>query len=534
VTLEEFYTLGDQYRSKLSVFSAEIYVCSGSSCLIQGADSLARAFEDTCEKFHITADVRVVGTGCMGLCGSGPLVRISPNEELYTQVQADEVEGIVLSHIVNHSPVAERVFPKDAAFFNKQQRVVLGQLGSVDPFSIEDYIARGGYQALAKAVCYHTTEGVSAEIRKSRLRGRSGSGEYAGLKWEIVRRASSSKKYVVCDANEGDPGTYLDRTILEGNPHLVLEAMAIAAYAVGASQGIIYARGDYTLAIARLRHAIDQAERTRILGNRIFGTGFNFRIDLRTGSGDYVCMDETALIASIEGKRAEARPRPPHPLLNGLWGKPTLIHNVETFSNIPLIMSKGARWFLNIGTENSKGTKIFALSGMVKNHGIVEVPMGTSFREVVEDIGGGVKNDGLLKAVHTGGPMGGCIPEKQLDLPVDYEAVSQAGATIGAGGLLVIDGATSMLDLTRHFVDFSSNESCGKCAPCRIGTVHLSRLLKKLYSREANPEDLDQLEELSALIKETSLCRLGQNAPNPIVSSLHYFRDEFEALLVDH
>jgi len=532
VTLDEFYSLGEQYRTKLSVFKAEIFVCSGSGCLTFGAESLLEEFDRACKRHKLSPAVRIVKTGCMGLCGEGPLVRMAPYDELYTRVRPEEVERLVKAHILNKRPIASRVYPHNAPFFAKQKRIVLEQLGVLDPISIEDYVAHGGYQALAKAVCYHTTEGVANEIRKSGLRGRSGSGEYAGLKWDIVRRADSPTKYVVCDANEGDPGTFLERTVLEGNPHLILEGMAIAGYAIGASHGIVYVRGDYGLAIKRLYNAIDQAERTRILGSRIFDSEFNFRIDLRTGSGDYVCMDETALISSIEGNRAEPRPRPPHPLISGLWKKPTLIHNVETFSNIPVIMRHGARWFAGIGTRNSKGTKIFALSGRVKNSGIIEVPMGTPLREIVYDIGGGLKEPGTIKAAHTGGPSGGCIPEKQFDIPIDYEAVAQVGTTIGAGGLIVIDSNTSMADLAKHFVEFSSNESCGKCAPCRIGTVQLARLLQRLNNRQGTADDLDTLEELCALVKNTSLCRLGQNAPNPIISTLHYFRDEYERLLV--
>jgi len=418
-------------------------------------------------------------------------------------------------------------------FFTRQLKIVLANSGYIDPESVHDYVAMGGYQALAKVLTEMTPEEVIEEIKASGLRGRGGAGYPTGLKWELVRRQPGDIKYVICNADEGDPGAFMDRSVLEGDPHRVLEGMAIAAYAVGAQQGYIYVRGEYGLAIQRLQLAIRQAERERLLGNRIFETTFGFRVDLRIGAGAFVCGEETALIASIEGKRGTPRQRPPYPPERGLWGKPTLINNVETFANVPPIIMNGARWFASIGTETSKGTKVFALAGAVRNTGLVEVPMGTPLRTILFEIGGGVPEGRQFKAAQTGGPSGGCIPAELLDVPVDYESLAAIGSIMGSGGLIVLDDSSSMVDVARFFMEFCMDESCGKCIPCRAGTVQMHEILSRFSRREATRQDLELLEELCVLLKETSLCGLGQTAPNPVMSTLRYFRHEYEARLTD-
>lgn len=534
MTLEELYELGQNFRQKLTTFRAEIHVCGSGGCISSGSFQLKETFEKVCEARKIGADVRVITTGCMGLCGAGPLVRVHPSDTLYVRVTTEDVERIVDSHILKDKPVKNLLYPRDASFFARQVQVALKNMGRIDPESIEDYIAHGGYEALAKAITYYTQEGVILEVRNSGLRGRGGGGYPTGLKWDIVRRVPSAEKYVVCNADEGDPGAFMDRAMLEGNPHAILEGMAIAGYAVGATQGFIYVRGEYPLAIERLKKAIKQSERTQILGNRIFESGFNFRIDLRIGAGAFVCGEETALLQSIEGQRGQPRPRPPYPSQVGLWGKPTLLNNVETFANVPAIVLNGGKWYSAIGTDKSKGTKVFALAGRINNTGLIEVPMGITLREIIFDIGGGIPDGGEFKAAQTGGPSGGCIPVQHLDTPVDYESLTHVGSMMGSGGLIVMDQTSCMVDIAKYFMKFCMEESCGKCIPCRVGTVQLYRLLDRMTNGTATDEDLDTLEELCVMVKDTSLCGLGQTAPNPVMSTLHYFRREYEQHIHEH
>jgi bidirectional [NiFe] hydrogenase diaphorase subunit len=528
MTLEELYEIGSGFRDTLAAFRAEIHVCGSGGCIASGSLQLKDAFDKACEARKIAADVRVITTGCMGLCGAGPLVRLQPSDTLYVRVKPEDVDRIVDSHVIKDKPVKDLLSPKSSVFFDKQVQIALKNMGHIDPESIEDYIAHGGYEALAKAITYYTQEGVVLEVRNSGLRGRGGGGYPTGLKWDITRRVASAEKYVVCNADEGDPGAFMDRAMLEGNPHAILEGMAIAGYAVGASQGYIYVRGEYPLAIERLKKAIKQSERTQILGNRIFDSGFNFRIDLRIGAGAFVCGEETALLRSIEGERGMPRPRPPYPSQAGLWGKPTLLNNVETFANIPAIVLNGGKWFSQIGTEKSKGTKVFALAGRIVNTGLIEVPMGITLREIIFDIGGGIPDNGEFKAAQTGGPSGGCIPVQHLDTPVDYESLSHVGSMMGSGGLIVMDQTSCMVDIAKYFMKFCRDESCGKCVPCRVGTVQLFRLLDRVTTGTASDEDMDILEELCVMVKDTSLCGLGQSAPNPVMSTLHFFRKEYE------
>ncbi len=528
MTLEELYETGQDFRMRLATFKAEIHICASGSCIASGSLQLKAAFDKACETRKLTSDVRVITTGCMGLCGAGPLIRLYPSDTLYVRVKPEDVDRIVDSHVVKDKPVKDLLFPNSAAFFNKQVQIALKNMGRIDPESIDDYIAHGGYEALAKAITYHTRESVVLEIRNSGLRGRGGGGYPTGLKWDIVRRVPSSEKYVVCNADEGDPGAFMDRAMLEGNPHAILEGMAIAGFAVGANQGYIYVRGEYPLAIERLKKAIRQSERAQTLGNRIFDSGFNFRIDLRIGAGAFVCGEETALLQSIEGQRGQPRPRPPYPSQSGLWGKPTLLNNVETFANIPAIVLNGGKWFSKIGTEKSKGTKVFSLAGRIANTGLIEVPMGISLREIIFDIGGGIPDGGEFKAAQTGGPSGGCIPAQHLDTPVDYESLTHVGSIMGSGGLIVMDQTSCMVDIARYFMKFCRDESCGKCIPCRVGTVQLYKLLDRVTTGIATEQDMDTLEELCVMVKDTSLCGLGQTAPNPVVSTLHFFRREYE------
>ncbi len=531
MTLDELYDIGHSSREKLEAFSAEIRVCGSGGCFSSGGMRLKELFDEICKQRGMESRVRVISTGCMGLCGAGPLVRVSPSDTLYVQVKPEDVERIIDEHIVNNAPIRSMSIGEGDPFFAKQHQIVLKNMGIIDPESIEDYISHGGYEALAKAITYYTQDGVILEMRNSGLRGRGGAGYPTGLKWDIVRKVKSNQKYVVCNADEGDPGAFMDRSILEGNPHAILEGMAIAGYSVGATQGYIYVRGEYPLAIERIKKSIKQAERTQVLGNRIFDSEFNFRVDIRIGAGAFVCGEETALMASIEGRRGQPRPRPPYPSQMGLWGKPTLINNVETYANVAPIIVNGAKWFSQIGTTKSKGTKVFALAGRIKNTGLIEVPMGMPLREIIFDIGGGIPNGGEFKAAQTGGPSGGCIPTQHLDISVDYESLAQVGSIMGSGGLIVMDHTSSMVDVAKYFMEFSMDESCGKCIPCRVGTVQLFRLLERMAAGEATSQDLAILEELCIMVKDTSLCGLGQTAPNPVISTLHFFRHEYEELL---
>jgi bidirectional [NiFe] hydrogenase diaphorase subunit len=479
----------------------------------------------------LDAECEVKGVGCLGLCTAGPLIRVEPDGVMYEGVTADDASDIVQS--LGGQPVERLLCPADSPFFQKQVKVVLENSGVIDPEKIEDYIARDGYLALARVLEEMTPQEVIDEITRSGLRGRGGAGYPTGLKWSTVAKAGGSRKFVICNADEGDPGAFMDRSVLESDPHRVLEGMAIAAYAVGASQGFLYVRAEYPLAVKRLRTAIRQAERLGLLGNNICGTTFSFHVDIRLGAGAFVCGEETALIASIEGKRGQPRPRPPYPAEYGLWGYPTLINNVETFANVAPIIRNGSDWFASIGTERSKGTKVFALAGSVKNTGLIEVPMGITLREIIFEIGGGVPEGRKLKAVQTGGPSGGCIPEQYLDMPVDYESLAKVGSIMGSGGMIVMDETSCMVDVAKFFMEFCMTESCGKCVPCRVGTAQMHQLLQKITSGEATMDDLALLEELCDMVKHTSLCGLGQTAPNPVLSTLRYFREEYIAHIVD-
>jgi bidirectional [NiFe] hydrogenase diaphorase subunit len=505
-----------------------IHVCTAAGCQSLGAaqvkEALAKGAGDGCH---------VKGVGCMGLCSAGPLVAVEPEGTLYKSVTPEDAPEILSS--VEAGRTVERL-KCDACvpFFNKQVKIVLENSGRIDPERIEDYIAAGGYQALLHALTEMKPWDVIDQVIKSGLRGRGGAGYPTGLKWSTVAKADSSgQKYVICNGDEGDPGAFMDRAVLESDPHRVLEGMALAAYAVGASRGYIYVRAEYPLAVKNLKTAIRQAEKLELLGNDICGTRFSFRVEVRLGAGAFVCGEETALIASVEGKRGAPRPRPPYPAQDGLWGAPTLLNNVETFANIPSIIRNGGAWFASIGTAKSKGTKVFALAGSVANTGLIEVPMGITLRDIVFDIGGGIPEGRSFKAVQTGGPSGGCIPEQHLDLPVDYESLARVGSIMGSGGMIVTDDSSCMVDVAKFFTEFCKTESCGKCVPCRVGTTHLFYLLERITKGEADERDLVLIEELCDVVRNTSLCGLGQSAPNPILSTLRYFRDEYMAHVVE-
>ena len=505
-----------------------ILCCTAAGCISCGAEGVRQALLAQAKTQGREGTVEICGTGCMGMCGRGPLVLRSSDQQLYGGVTVEDARALVSENVIDRQSLLPRGIDLQGPFFSRQQKIVLANSGRVDPEKLADYIAAGGYQSLAKALEEMTPRDVVEEIKKSGLRGRGGAGYPTGLKWELVAKQTTPTKYIVCNADEGDPGAFMDRSVLEGDPHRVLEGMAIAGYAVGAQQGYIYVRGEYGLAIQRLQTAIKQAEREHLLGARILEQGFQFRIDLRIGAGAFVCGEETALIASIEGKRGQPRQRPPYPPASGLWGAPTLINNVETFANIPPIIERGGDWFAGIGTAGSKGTKVFALAGKIANTGLIEVPMGTTLREILFDIGGGIPNR-RFKAAQTGGPSGGCIPEQFLDLPVDYESLAQIGSIMGSGGLIVMDETSCMVDVARFFMEFCMDESCGKCIPCRAGTVQMQDILQRITTGDASEDDLEMLKSLSELLRETSLCGLGQTAPNPVVSTLKYFPQEYEA-----
>ncbi|HXX63207.1 MAG TPA: NuoF family protein [Bacteroidota bacterium] len=531
MTLEELRELAAKERARQSQFAHRVFYCSAAGCISCGGkkvhDAMARALKER----GMESSVELVGTGCMGLCGEGPLVRVASDGTIYQRVDEAVAGRIVEEHLAHGKKVVEHQVDASIPFFKEQMKIVLENCGSMDSENIEEYIAAGGYEALAKAVGEMSPGEVTEEVRKSGLRGRGGAGYPTGLKWGIVHKAPGEQKYVVCNADEGDPGAFMDRSVLEGDPHRILEGMAIGGYAVGASQGFIYVRAEYPLAIDRLRLAIKQAERLGLLGNRIFESNFNFRVDVRIGAGAFVCGEETALIRSIEGKRGRPRPRPPYPSEKGLWGAPTLINNVETYANIAPIIRGGSAWFSHIGTPKSAGTKVFALAGKIRNTGLIEVPMGIPLRKVIFDIGGGTPEGTEFKAAQTGGPSGGCIPSEFLDLPVDYESLATVGSIMGSGGLIVMDSTSNMVDVARYFMDFCRDESCGKCVPCRVGTVHIHGLLDKIARGGGTTDDLALLEELCQMVKETSLCGLGQSAPNPVLSTLRYFRSEYTDLL---
>lgn len=507
----------------------EIRCCTAAGCLSSNAQAVKNALDEAASRNGAAEKIHVKGVGCMGLCSRGPLVQVEPEGTLYQDVTPENAASIVEA-LDGAKPLAEKGDPT-APFFTKQVQIVLENSGKIDPERIEDYIAADGYLALGTVLHDRSPADVVEEVLRSGLRGRGGAGYPTGLKWATVAKTHAERKFVVCNADEGDPGAFMDRSVLESDPHRVLEGMAIAAYAVGANQGYIYVRGEYPLAISRLNTAIRQARRMGLLGTNIFESPFDFRIDIRIGAGAFVCGEETALISSIEGKRGVPRPRPPFPAESGLWGFPTLINNVETFANIPTIIRKGAEWYASIGTEKSKGTKVFALAGKITNTGLIEVPMGTPLREIVHEMGGGVPGGGEVKAVQTGGPSGGCIPASEMDIPVDYESLARIGSIMGSGGMIVMDNKDDMVEVARYFMEFCVDESCGKCVPCRTGTVQIHGLLTKVTDGVATEQDLEKLEKLCELVRTTSLCGLGQSAPNPVLSTLKYFRKDYEAKL---
>jgi NADP-reducing hydrogenase subunit HndC len=519
---------------------SHVLVCGGTGCTSGGSERIAAALDEELKAQGLEKEVRVIRTGCFGLCALGPVVVVYPEGAFYSMVKAEDVPEIVSEHLLKGRIVKRLLYreggAKDAArslnettFYKKQRRRVLRNCGVIDPENIEEYIAMDGYRALGRALTEMTPEQVIDTVKRSGLRGRGGAGFPTGLKWEFARKNDADEKYVCCNADEGDPGAFMDRSVLEGDPHAVLEAMAIAGYAIGSSQGYIYVRAEYPIAVKRLEIAVRQAREYGLLGNGLFGTDFRFDIDLRLGSGAFVCGEETALMTSIEGKRGEPRPRPPFPAVKGLFGKPTILNNVETFANIPQIILNGADWFSSIGTEKSKGTKVFALGGKINHTGLVEIPMGTTLRQIVEDIGGGIPGGKRFKAAQTGGPSGGCIPASLIDTPIDYENLTAIGSMMGSGGLIVMDEDNCMVDMAKFFLEFTVDESCGKCTPCRVGTRRLYELLDKITSGRGEPEDLDRIEELAKYIKANALCGLGQTAPNPVLSMLRYFREEFVA-----
>ncbi|MBR3436573.1 MAG: NADH-quinone oxidoreductase subunit NuoF, partial [Lachnospiraceae bacterium] len=485
-------------------------------------------------------EVQVVETGCHGLCALGPIMMVYPDGTLYTNVKDRDIHEIVEEHLLKGRPVRRLIYDEsvtdqeirslnDTNFYKKQMRIALKNCGNINPEDIDEYIGTGGYEALGKVLTEMTPDDVIKVLLDSGLRGRGGAGFPTGRKWMFAKANQADQKYVCCNADEGDPGAFMDRSILEGDPHVVLEGMAIAGYTIGSSQGYIYVRAEYPIAVKRLQIAIDQAHEYGLLGKNIFGTGFDFDIELRLGAGAFVCGEETALMHSIEGERGEPRPRPPFPAVKGLFGKPTILNNVETWANIPQIITKGAEWFASVGTESSKGTKVFALGGKVKNTGLVEIPMGTTLREIIFDIGGGIPNGKRFKAAQTGGPSGGCISTENLDVPIDYDSLIKIGAMMGSGGLIVMDEDNCMVDIAKFFLEFTVDESCGKCAPCRIGTKRMLEYLDKITSGKATMEDLDKLEELCNAVKNNSLCALGQTAPNPVLSTMRFFKDEYIA-----
>ena len=529
---------------KVGKIRKHVLICGGTGCTSSGSTALRTALEAELAKKGIANEIKIVTTGCFGLCALGPIVIVYPEGTFYSLVKPEDIPELVDSHLV-HGKVVERLEYKekggdhhtvtslnDLTFYKKQKRVALHNCGVIDPENINEYIARDGYQAIAKVLTSMTREEVVQCMLDSGLRGRGGAGFPTGLKWKFAM-GSTGKKYVACNADEGDPGAFMDRSVLEGDPHALIEAMAIAGYAIGADEGYVYVRAEYPIAIHRLQIAIDQAREAGLLGKNILGTGFDFDMSLRFGAGAFVCGEETALMTSIEGNRGEPRPRPPFPAVKGLFGKPTVLNNVETYANIPQIILNGPQWFAGMGTEKSKGTKVFALGGKITNTGLVEVPMGTTLREVIEEIGGGIPNGKKFKAAQTGGPSGGCIPAELIDTPIDYDNLLSIGSMMGSGGLIVMDEDNCMVDIAKFFLEFTVDESCGKCTPCRVGTRRLLEILDKIISGNGEMEDLDRLEELSNYIKSASLCGLGQTAPNPVLSTLRYFRDEYIAHIVD-
>ncbi len=527
----------------MQIYRAHVLICAGTGCTSSGSAKLFTEFERCIQEAGIDNEVKLVKTGCFGLCAEGPIVVVYPEGAMYCRVRAEDVQEIVSEHLVK-GRIVQRLLEggtqpevtsdaEETDFFKKQTRVALQNCGRINPENIDEYIAYDGYAALGKVLTEMTPEQVIQTVLDSGLRGRGGAGFPTGRKWDFARKSVSDKKYVCCNADEGDPGAFMDRSVLEGDPHVVLEAMAIAGYAIGSDQGYIYVRAEYPIAVHRLEIAIAQAREYGLLGKNIFGTDFSFDIEIRLGAGAFVCGEETALMTSIEGHRGEPRPRPPFPAVKGLFQQPTILNNVETLANIPKIILKGADWFASMGTEKSKGTKVFAVGGKIKNTGLVEIPMGTTLREIVYDIGGGIPGGKKFKAAQTGGPSGGCIPASLIDTPIDYDSLIQIGSMMGSGGLIVMDEDTCMVDIAKFFLEFTVDESCGKCPPCRIGTKRMLEILNKITSGKGEEKDIDDLYELAAGIKASALCGLGQTAPNPVLSTLRYFKDEYMAHVVD-
>lgn len=527
-----------------NTYRTHVLVCGGTGCTSSGSARIRERLEKEIEANGLSDEVCVVKTGCFGLCALGPIMIVYPEGTFYSMVQEEDIPEIVTEHLLKGNVVkhllyeetvkADKIIPlNETNFYKKQHRVALRNCGVINPEKIDEYIGTGGYEALGIVLTEKKPEDVIQILLDSGLRGRGGAGFPTGLKWKFAAGNDADQKYVCCNADEGDPGAFMDRSILEGDPHAVLEAMAIAGYAIGASQGYIYVRAEYPIAVQRLEIAIEQAREYGLLGKNIFDSGFDFDIELRLGAGAFVCGEETALMTSIEGNRGEPRPRPPFPALKGLFQKPTILNNVETYANIPQIIVNGPEWFASMGTEKSKGTKVFALGGKIHNTGLVEIPMGTTLREIVEEIGGGVPNGKKFKAAQTGGPSGGCIPAEHLDIPIDYDNLLSIGSMMGSGGLIVMDEDTCMVDIAKFFLEFTVDESCGKCTPCRIGTRRMLEILEKITKGQVTMEDLDKLEELCYHLQSNSLCALGQTAPNPVLSTLRYFRDEYIAHIVD-
>jgi len=551
ITVEELNKVRDRVFkqvelrvNKVDTEHNHVLVCGGTGCLASKAAKIEEEFVAEIGKHGLESTTEIIKTGCFGLCEAGPIVIIYPDGAFYSHITVEDVPKIVEEHLVNNKIVKELIYEdaiegdsikaiNEVDFYGKQERLALRLCGLVNPENIEEYFAFDGYQALHKALTEMSREDVIETVKASGLRGRGGGGFPSGLKWQFTYNAEGDQKYVVCNADEGDPGAFMDRSILEGDPHAIIEAMAIAGYAVGANQGYVYIRAEYPIAVNRLQIAIDQAREKGLLGNGIFGTDFEFDLEIRLGAGAFVCGEETALLNSIEGLRGMPRPRPPFPAVKGLWEKPTLLSNVETYANIPLIILRGAEWFNTIGTETSKGTKVFALGGKIKNTGLLEVPMGTTLREVIFEVGGGIPNGKKFKAVQTGGPSGGCIPEHLLDTEIAFDSLVELGSMMGSGGVIVMDEDNCMVDIAKFFLEFTAEESCGKCPPCRIGTKRMLEILERISEGNGTLEDLDRLEALSENIKTSSLCGLGQTAPNPVLSTLKYFRDEYIAHVVD-
>ena len=525
----------------MDFYRAQVLVCGGTGCTSSGSNDIIERFEEQVAKNGLEKEIKIVRTGCFGLCAAGPVVIVYPEGTFYSRVRPEDVDEIVSEHLMKGRTVQHLVYKEknheeehhvsleDIEFYKKQKRIALRNCGVIDPENIDEYVAFDGYKALGKVLTEMKPEAVIQTVLDSGLRGRGGAGFPTGLKWKFAAASKADQKYMVCNADEGDPGAFMDRSVLEGDPHAVLEAMTIAGYAIGASEGYVYVRAEYPIAVKRLEIAIKQAREYGLLGKGILGTDFNFDVFIRLGAGAFVCGEETALMASIEGQRGEPRSKPPFPAIKGLFDAPTNINNVETFANIPQIILNGAAWFKAIGTEKSSGTKVFALGGKINNTGLVEIPMGTTLREIIFDIGGGIPNGKKFKAVQTGGPSGGCIPTEHLDIPIEYDTLTQIGSMMGSGGMIVMDEDNCMVDIARFFLDFTVDESCGKCTPCRIGTRRMLEILERIVKGRGKEGDIEKLEALAKNIKATALCGLGQTAPNPVLSTLHYFRSEYEA-----